>query len=315
MDFTLAPVTIQQIIVFLRVADSGGFAKASNYLHMTQSAVSKNIAKLEKDLEIVLFRRTTREIHLTEAGKILYDEWKTAMNVLHKSYIRAASVQNENNKILRIGILNTARPERYFWDIQEQFVKKHPNIQIDLTTAYMTDLEKDLAQGEFDLIMIPDFERFAIEDLGLCWKWAARSNARIIMSKNHPLAKRASLKTTDILSEKFTPLEQKGRQSYQEDLIERFAKYHVKPIFIPGYKNAYEIQLLFRSQEDALLMADEYFDYPEDANLIKVTLDDQINGIICVWNPNNQNPQLQAFLNDLRPVSGTKTDTCHHHLS
>lgn len=307
MDFTLAPVTIQQIIVFLRVADSGGFAKASNYLHMTQSAVSKNIAKLEKDLDLVLFQRTTREIHLTEAGRILYEDWKNALTVLHNSYIKAVSIQNESNRLLRIGILNTARPERYFWDIHEKFVRKHPDIKIDLTTAYMTDLEKDLAQGEFDLIMVPDFERFTITDMGLCWKWAACSNARIIMSENHSLAKRTSLKTTDILYEKFTPLEQKGRQSYQEDLTERFAKFHVKPTFIPGYKNAYEIQLLFRKQEDALLMADEYFDYPEDANLVKVSLEDQKNGIICVWNPNNPNPQIQAFLNDLRPVSGINT--------
>lgn len=308
MDFSLASVTVQQIIVFLRVAEYGGFARASNYLNMTQSAVSKSIARLENDLNIVLFQRTTREIHLTAAGKMLYDEWGKTITALHNSYIKAVSVQNEGNKILRIGILNTARPELYFWDIQKRFEKQNPDIQIDLAAAYMTDLEKELALGEFDLIMVPDFERFAIMDMGLCWKWAACSNARIIMNVNHPLASQETLKTTDILYEKFTPLEQKGRQNYKEDLTERFSKYHVKPIFVPGYKNAYEIKLLFRKREDALLMADEYFDYSEDASLVKIPLEDQMNGIICVWNPSNPKPQLQAFLHELRPIGRKNTD-------
>lgn len=64
---SLAPVTFQQILIFLQVVESHGFAKASASLHMTQSAVSKSIAKLERDLEITLFTRTTREIHLTTA--------------------------------------------------------------------------------------------------------------------------------------------------------------------------------------------------------------------------------------------------------
>jgi hypothetical protein len=47
MDFSLAGISIQQIIVFLCVAEYEGFAKASDYLHMTQSAVSKSIAKIQ----------------------------------------------------------------------------------------------------------------------------------------------------------------------------------------------------------------------------------------------------------------------------
>ena len=51
MDFSLAGISIQQIIVFLCVAEYEGFAKASDYLHMTQSAVSKSVAKMEKELD------------------------------------------------------------------------------------------------------------------------------------------------------------------------------------------------------------------------------------------------------------------------
>ncbi|MCD8217499.1 MAG: LysR family transcriptional regulator [Clostridiales bacterium] len=302
MDFSLAPITIQQIIVFLRVAEYGGFAKASGYLNMTQSAVSKSIARLERDLGITLFQRTTREIHLTEAGQILYEEWREQIRELHNSYIKAASIQNQEYKQLRIGILNTARPELYLWEIEETFSKRYPDIKLDLASAYMTDLEEDLAAGNYDLIMIPDFERYIIESMGLCWKWAACSHANVMMNRSHPLASHPTLKMTDLLYESFATLEQRQRPTHREDLEERMAPYHVKPTIVPGYRNAYEIKYLFRKQENAILFIDEYFDCPDNPDLVKIPVVDQMNGIICAWNPNNQKPQLQKFIKVLRPA-------------
>ena len=303
MESSLAGMSIQQILVFLEVAEQGGFAKASTVLNMTQSAVSKCIARMEKELEITLFERTTREIHLTDAGRILYHDWKMQVKAMHDSYLEAASVQNQIYQILHIGILNTAKPELYFWEIEEQFHRAYPDIEMELASDYMTDLERDLAEGKYDLIMVPDFERFALEELGLCWKWAACSCAQVIMSVNHPLAQKKSLKTVDILYESFAVLEQKQRQTYIEDLKERLGKYHVQPHVVSGYRNAYEIKYLFRKQENALLFADAYFDCPENPSLVKVPVTDQINGIICAWNPNNLKPQVQKFVEQLRPLS------------
>ena len=109
MDFFLAPITIQQILVFLQVAESEGFQKASNQLHMTQSAVSKSIAKLEKELDLRLFIRTTRQLQLTQAGQLLYDSWKEQIRLMNETYIRAMTLQQEELRVLRIGILNTDR--------------------------------------------------------------------------------------------------------------------------------------------------------------------------------------------------------------
>ncbi len=301
MDFSLAPITIHQIIVFLNVAEHGGFAKASGYLNMTQSAVSKSVAKLEAELGLALFHRTTREIHLTEAGEILYHEWRQNIKSLHDSYIKAASVQASADQILRIGIMNTARPERYFWAIEERFQKACPEIHLELSSAYMTDLERDLAEGQYDLIMVPDFERFSLEELGLSWKWAACSHANVMMGKTHPLAGRKSLKMSDILYENYASLEQQ-QHNHRMDLAERMAPYHVKPILVPGYRNSYEIKYLFREQERALIFIDEFFDYPENPNLVLIPVIDQQNGVICAWNSNNMRPQIQKFLDVLTPV-------------
>ena len=300
MDFSLAGISIQQIIVFLCVAEYEGFAKASDYLHMTQSAVSKSVAKMEKELGIELFQRTTREIHLTEAGRILYHDWKEQVRAMHDSYIRAASLYAEEEAVLQIGLLNTARPERYFWNLEERFKKEYPGIQLELSSEYMTDLENKLLEGKYDAIMVPDFERFALERKGLVWKWAACSNAQIMMSENHPLAKKSSLTMGDIIYEEFVTLEHGKKGSHQEDLEERFQPYHVEPKIRSRYKNAYEIQ--FRKDNSVILMVDDYFAFPTRNDIVQIPLVDQKNGIICAWNPNNQKESLQKFIRMLRPT-------------
>ena len=302
MDFSLAGISIQQIIVFLCVAEYEGFAKASDYLHMTQSAVSKSVAKMEKELGIELFQRTTREIHLTEAGRILYHDWKEQVRAMHDSYIWAASLYAEEEAVLQIGLLNTARPERYFWNLEERFKKEYPGIQLELSSEYMTDLENKLLEGKYDAIMVPDFERFALERKGLVWKWAACSNAQIMMSENHPLAKKSSLTMGDIIYEEFVTLEHGKKGSHQEDLEERFQPYHVEPKIRSRYKNAYEIQYLFRKDNSVILMVDDYFAFPTRNDIVQIPLVDQKNGIICAWNPNNQKESLQKFIRMLLPT-------------
>ncbi|MCU6761665.1 HTH-type transcriptional regulator gltC [uncultured Roseburia sp.] len=298
MNFTLAPITIQQIIVFLQVVESNGFAKASNILHMTQSAVSKSIAKLEKELEINLFIRTTRELHLTEPGKLLYKEWKIQMEGMHTAYANACSLQNHQNTTLRIGLLNTARPERYFWDIEKNFSEKYPQVKLELESEYMTDLEVRLIENYYDAIMIPDFERFILEENKLCWKWAARSFAYVIIPVQNPLSQKKELYTKDLLTQSFVSLNNVQSSSYLRDLKERFSDYDTIPQIEIHYKNAFDIRYLFRP-DSGILMADAYFDYQEGNGFVKVPVMDQFNGIICGWNPANQNPYLQKFLNIL----------------
>ena len=60
---------------------------------------------------------------------------------MHDSYIRAASLHEEKEAVLHIGLLNTARPERYFWNLEDRFKKEYPGIQLELSSEYMTDLE------------------------------------------------------------------------------------------------------------------------------------------------------------------------------
>lgn len=57
--------------IFAAVAESGSFTKAAEHLGISQAAVSKNIADLEKSTGLILFKRLRREVQLTDPGKVM----------------------------------------------------------------------------------------------------------------------------------------------------------------------------------------------------------------------------------------------------
>ncbi|MCY4426417.1 MAG: LysR family transcriptional regulator [Halieaceae bacterium] len=68
--------------VFLAVVECGSFSKAAESLGITQPAVSKQIDRMEKSMEVTLFRRSTRQIKLTHAGELYYKRVKEIVGLI-----------------------------------------------------------------------------------------------------------------------------------------------------------------------------------------------------------------------------------------
>lgn len=69
-------MTIHQIECFLEAARTLNFTEAANHLYISQQGLSRQIASLEKELELRLFDRTTRDVRLTRSGELLLWRWK-----------------------------------------------------------------------------------------------------------------------------------------------------------------------------------------------------------------------------------------------
>src|SRR3954469_25462935 len=74
MQMVLDEQTIGGIRVLIAVAEAGSFARAGESLDMTQSGVSRAIARLERRIGVRLFHRTARAIALTDEGRRLHDQ-------------------------------------------------------------------------------------------------------------------------------------------------------------------------------------------------------------------------------------------------
>lgn len=93
-----------QLETFLRVADAGSFNKAAEEAFITSTAVIKQINLLEDSLDVKLFERSHRGLHLTKAGKSLYRDAKYIIQYCRDSIIRAKNAMNEDTNVIRIGV-------------------------------------------------------------------------------------------------------------------------------------------------------------------------------------------------------------------
>lgn len=132
--------------VFVRVVEHGGFSAAARALHMTPSAVSKLIARLESRLGARLFNRSTRRLQLTPEGTSFHER---ALRVL--ADIEAAEREAAAGAVPR-GLLrvNSSVPigSLYLLPVIPAFLAQYPEIRLDLT---LTDTVVDLLEQRADV--------------------------------------------------------------------------------------------------------------------------------------------------------------------
>ncbi|OYO26440.1 LysR family transcriptional regulator [Janthinobacterium sp. PC23-8] len=95
---------LKGIVPFLATADAGSFTKAAERLHLTSSAVSKSVARLEARLGATLFERSTRKLKLSSAGQAYYATCKRVLQELSDAENVLAEQEGELAGTVRIGV-------------------------------------------------------------------------------------------------------------------------------------------------------------------------------------------------------------------
>ncbi|MFN3209024.1 MAG: LysR family transcriptional regulator [Roseovarius sp.] len=117
----------------LAISRRGSFRAAALDMGMSTSALSNAISKLEGQLGVRLFNRTTRSVSLTEAGHRFVDQVSPAVKDIHQALDMVRSQQEKPTGTLRINTFVTAAQEIHAPLILE-FLKRFPDVRIDLVT-------------------------------------------------------------------------------------------------------------------------------------------------------------------------------------
>jgi DNA-binding transcriptional LysR family regulator len=138
---------LNHVATFVRVVEEGSFTAAARALGSPKSSVSRSVAQLEKDLGVRLLNRTTRKLHLTDAGVAFHKRVAQALGEISEATNRTADLQRELRGEIRV----TAPVDLGVWAIASivtRFVRKHPGVSVDVRlSARVVDL---VAEG-FDL--------------------------------------------------------------------------------------------------------------------------------------------------------------------
>src|SRR5216117_1919341 len=119
---------------FVAVAEAKGFRAASDRLGVTHSAVSQSVRRLEERLGVALVRRTTRSIHLTEAGERLYAALRPALDEVRAAVADVGEMGDAPRGTLRLHA-STAAETMFGESLLAGFLTAHSHIQLDLVVS------------------------------------------------------------------------------------------------------------------------------------------------------------------------------------
>ncbi|MET0618029.1 MAG: LysR family transcriptional regulator [Luteibacter sp.] len=122
--------TLNGIACFVRSAESGSFAGAARALGLTPAAVGKNVARLEVELGVRLFHRTTRRLSLTEAGEAFRLEVQGGLDDLHGAIANARARTTGPAGVLRVALPN-AFGRDYIVPMLATFLQRFPTVTPD----------------------------------------------------------------------------------------------------------------------------------------------------------------------------------------
>ncbi|OTA17924.1 LysR family transcriptional regulator [Xenorhabdus vietnamensis] len=138
---------LEDLSVFIRIIDTGSFTAAARALGLSPTTVSKQIARLEKNLGIVLFVRSTRSLRITPEGKLIAEKVRAALTLVEE----AAEIAKDGNESLT-GLIRLTAPvplgRTYVTEAIAEFRKKYPSVGFIL---HLTDKVVDLYKAEMDL--------------------------------------------------------------------------------------------------------------------------------------------------------------------
>lgn len=143
-------MNLKQLEAFVEVAESGSFSKAAKNLYLTQPTVSAHISSLEKELEVRLFVRNTKEVSLSVEGQTLY-KYASRMVDLEK---RIEEEFGERKKLGRqcISIAASTVPAQYLLPkILAKFNEKYPGEQLKIIEADSATVVSQVVEHMVDI--------------------------------------------------------------------------------------------------------------------------------------------------------------------
>lgn len=144
--------TVRQMRYFEALATTLHFRKAAQLAHVSQPALSAQIAEMEAVAGAPLFERSQRQVIMTELGRQLYPGIKTVLRELHALEEIAAQSRGLLQTRLRLGIIPTVAP--YLVPVLIPLLReRHPSFRLQLRESVTAKLLDELLAGEIDALV------------------------------------------------------------------------------------------------------------------------------------------------------------------
>lgn len=133
---------------FVRAADLLSFAEAGRALGISASAVGKNVARLEQQLGLRLFHRTTRQVRLTQEGALFHERCRRILDELHDARAAMQAAAQVPRGQLRVSLPTIGY--RFLLPVLPEFQARYPEVELDLD---FNDHLVDVVEAGLDVVI------------------------------------------------------------------------------------------------------------------------------------------------------------------
>ena len=191
---------VRRLRVLREVALRGSIAGAAEALRFTPSAVSQQVAKLEREAGVPLVERGPRSISLTPAGWRLVDHAEAILDRLARAELELRSLAGEP-PALRLGAITTAAVG-IVPDALVRFGADRPDVEVTVVEADPLASLAGLPTRELDLAIVFEYDYVPLpSDARILFEVLLEEPLRVVLPASHPLAKRRAVRLADLADE------------------------------------------------------------------------------------------------------------------
>lgn len=184
---------LRQLRYFVAVADSGSISAAAVTLNVAQSAVSRQMLRLEDEVGGLLFQRSIAGTELTESGQLLLERARFILREIESATIDVSTFSREMRGTVRMAAPASAGRVLYV-PLIERFYAQFPRVQLELAESTTDEMLRSLVTGGLDLGLVTDADPRG--DVVL--KPILREETVLLSPVGDPLSKRRSIAARDL---------------------------------------------------------------------------------------------------------------------
>jgi DNA-binding transcriptional LysR family regulator len=216
---------LRRVRYFVAVADHLSFRAAADELHVSQSALSEQIAGLERDLNIALFDRTNRRVRLTAAGTEYLVGARHVIADLETCAARAREAQAGRRGSLRVGTVGLAMIDHVPRAVRA-FRSDYPDVDVTIQIVRDPDPLEVLYARRVDVVIVTDFVR---NDERIAHEFLWESTQRIVLPADHALAGNDEIRLHDLQNETLITYALRGGGGPHRSVLELCREQHFTP--------------------------------------------------------------------------------------
>ncbi len=205
---------LHQLRVFHAAIKSGGFTRAGEELHLSQSTVSQHIKLMEEELGCSLFLRVGKRVMVTEAGTVLLQYAERIFRELRNAEMAVREINALKRGTVRLGVGPTTLTYR-LPPILRDYIRRFPQIELIVLAGSTEFLLGELKSQHLDLAIVistAPLAGFRLTPLG-------REELVIVVNGKHPLARQRTAEPSDLASLRFILYK---KNTAMQNLIDRY---------------------------------------------------------------------------------------------